>query len=136
MQLVKISGDSHVEGAAARPGGNAGLFLRPRRALVPERVHQRRDHDDPDPPLVPGEGAALCVTLRGVVSSPDTVLISGALGSVGRCAVFSAKDLGAKVIAGVRGKQIEEAKKLPGVVEAVAIDDDDALARIGLPTAT
>lgn len=66
------------------------------------------------------------------VQKDQTVLISGALGSVGRCAVFSAKELGAKVIAGVHGKQVEEARKLPGVVEAVALDDDDALARIGM----
>lgn len=66
------------------------------------------------------------------VQKDQTVLITGALGSVGRCGVFSAKELGAKVIAGVRGKQIDEAKKLPGVVNAIALDDDDAIARIGL----
>lgn len=66
------------------------------------------------------------------VQEGQTVLITGALGSVGRCAVFAAKELGAKVIAGVRGKQVEEAKKLPGVIEAIALDDDDAIARIGI----
>jgi len=62
----------------------------------------------------------------------QTILISGALGSVGRCAVYAAKEIGAKVIAGVRSKQLAEAKALPGVVEAIAIDNEEALARIGL----
>lgn len=62
----------------------------------------------------------------------QTILISGALGSVGRCAVYSAKELGAKVIAGVRKNQLDEAKALPGVLEAIALDDDDAIARLGL----
>jgi NADPH:quinone reductase-like Zn-dependent oxidoreductase len=62
----------------------------------------------------------------------QTILITGALGSVGRCAVYSAKELGAKVIAGVRSKQLEEAKALPGVIEAIALDDDEAIARLGL----
>ena len=62
----------------------------------------------------------------------QTILISGALGSVGRCAVYSAKELGAKVIAGVRKNQLDEAKALPGVLEAIALDDDEAIARLGL----
>ena len=66
------------------------------------------------------------------VQAGQTVVITGALGSVGRCAVFAAKELGAKVIAGVRKKQIDEAKKLPGVVDAVAIDDEEGLAKLGL----
>lgn len=55
--------------------------------------------------------------------SGDTVLITGALGSVGRTAVFVAKQHGAKVIAGVRAKQKEEAREL-GAEQVVAIDDD------------
>lgn len=82
-------------------------------------------------PLVSVTGDQI-VTDAAKVQNDHTVLITGALGSVGRCAVFSAKELGAKVIAGVRRKQLEEARKLPGVVEAVALDDDDAIARIGL----
>jgi NADPH:quinone reductase-like Zn-dependent oxidoreductase len=65
------------------------------------------------------------------VESGQTVLITGALGSVGRCAVFAAKEIGAKVIAGVRNKQLAEAKALPGVIEAIALDDDEAIARLG-----
>jgi len=61
----------------------------------------------------------------------QTIVLTGALGSVGRCAMFAAKEIGANVIAGVRRKQIEEAKKL-GAVEAIPIDDDDAIAKLGL----
>ena len=58
------------------------------------------------------------------------ILVSGALGSVGRAAVHVARKLGAAVIAGVRASQLAEARML-GVVDAVAIDDDAAIA--GLP---
>ena len=59
----------------------------------------------------------------------QTILVSGALGSVGRAAVHTAKKLGAKVIAGVRGRQLAEASKL-GVSHAIAIDDDAAIASL------
>jgi NADPH:quinone reductase-like Zn-dependent oxidoreductase len=42
----------------------------------------------------------------------DTVLVTGALGSVGRAAVYYAKRQRARVIAGVRTKQKEEAASL------------------------
>jgi NADPH:quinone reductase-like Zn-dependent oxidoreductase len=61
----------------------------------------------------------------------QTLLVSGALGSVGRAAVHSAKKLGAKVIAGVRARQIPEAKML-GVWDTLAIDDDAAIAAFAL----
>jgi NADPH:quinone reductase-like Zn-dependent oxidoreductase len=51
------------------------------------------------------------------------VLITGALGSVGRTAVHIAKKHGAYVIAGVRASQRTEAKKL-GADEVVAVDED------------
>ena len=56
----------------------------------------------------------------------QVVLITGALGSVGRAAVHSAKKIGAQVIAGVRGKELEEARSL-GVSDVLAIDDDQAI---------
>jgi NADPH:quinone reductase-like Zn-dependent oxidoreductase len=52
----------------------------------------------------------------------DLVLVTGAVGSVGRAAVFVAKQLGARVVAGVRKKQRAEAEKL-GAERVVAIDD-------------
>jgi NADPH:quinone reductase-like Zn-dependent oxidoreductase len=59
----------------------------------------------------------------------QTILVSGALGSVGRAAVHTAKKLGARVIAGVRGKQLSDALVL-GTWSVVAIDDNDEIARL------
>lgn len=64
-------------------------------------------------------------------SQGDTVLVTGALGSVGRSAVFAAKARGAKIWAGVRKNQVEEARKL-GVEGVVALDDPKDVAK--LPT--
>jgi NADPH:quinone reductase-like Zn-dependent oxidoreductase len=61
----------------------------------------------------------------------QTILLTGATGSVGRCALFAALEIGAKVIAGVRKKQIDEAKGL-GAVEAIDLDDDAAIAKLGM----
>lgn len=62
--------------------------------------------------------------------SGQTILLTGAVGSVGRCALFCAQELGVKVIAGVRKKQKEEALKL-GAVAAVDLSDSDELASLG-----
>ena len=59
----------------------------------------------------------------------QTILVSGALGSVGRAAVHTAKKLGARVIAGVRERQLAEVAEL-GVSHAVAIDDDLAISNL------
>jgi NADPH:quinone reductase-like Zn-dependent oxidoreductase len=62
---------------------------------------------------------------RGANVQPgQTVLITGATGAVGRSAVFAATEIGARIIAGVRGKYLDTARQLPGVSEAIAIDDD------------
>jgi len=58
-----------------------------------------------------------------------TVLVTGALGAVGRVAAWGIRQRGARVIAGVRGKQIEEAKAL-NVDDVVALDDDAAIAAL------
>jgi NADPH:quinone reductase-like Zn-dependent oxidoreductase len=57
----------------------------------------------------------------------QTIVVSGALGSVGRSAVHSAKKLGVRVIAAVRARQLEEARALD-VAGVVALDDDAAIA--------
>jgi NADPH:quinone reductase-like Zn-dependent oxidoreductase len=57
--------------------------------------------------------------------------VSGALGSVGRAAVHSAQKLGVRVIAGVRTHQLAQARAL-GVADAVAIDDDAAIANLAM----
>jgi NADPH:quinone reductase-like Zn-dependent oxidoreductase len=54
------------------------------------------------------------------------LLITGALGSVGRVAVHVARKHGAYVIAAVRSSQRAEAEKL-GVSEVVAVDDESQL---------
>lgn len=72
-------------------------------------------------PLVVTTGAQL---VEHIHPKPgQTVLVTGALGGVGRTAVFLAKQYGAKVIAGVRGNQKKEAEQL-GADQVVAIDDD------------
>ncbi|AXC13041.1 quinone oxidoreductase [Acidisarcina polymorpha] len=76
-------------------------------------------------PLISVTGDQL-VRLAAKVQKEQVVLVTGALGSVGRAAVHSAKKLGAQVIAGVRGKELAEARSL-GVADVLAIDDDQAI---------
>lgn len=71
------------------------------------------------------------VRLGTGIKEGQTVLITGAVGSVGRSAVQAAKDAGAKVIAGVRKRQLKEAEAL-GVDRVVALDDEDAMAGVEL----
>jgi NADPH:quinone reductase-like Zn-dependent oxidoreductase len=80
-------------------------------------------------PLIAVTGDQL-VRLTTKVKQGQTILVSGALGSVGRAAVHTAKKLGARVIAGVRGKQRDEAAAL-GAWSVVAIDDDAEIAGLG-----
>src|SRR5580698_3453719 len=63
------------------------------------------------------------------IKAGQTVLVVGAGGNVGRSAVFTAKDRGAIVIAGVLKKQMDEAKKV-GADQVVATDDDGAIANL------
>ncbi len=81
-------------------------------------------------PLVTLTGEQL-IRIGTGIQSGQTILVTGALGGVGRSAVFTAKQAGAKVIAGVRGKQLEEARSL-GADEVLAIDDDKAIEKLGL----
>ena len=61
----------------------------------------------------------------------DLLLVTGAVGSVGRAALHAATKLGARVIAGVRKGQVPEAAKL-GVESVVALDDPAMVDRIPL----
>lgn len=81
-------------------------------------------------PLVNVTGDAM-IRLGARVQSGQTVLITGALGGVGRSAIFAASQIGARVMAGVRGKRLEAARQLPGVSEVIAIDDDAAIDKLG-----
>jgi NADPH:quinone reductase-like Zn-dependent oxidoreductase len=61
----------------------------------------------------------------------QSVLITGALGSVGRAAVHTALKLGAHVIVGVRKHSVDEAKQL-GAHAVLAIDDEEELKKLGM----
>lgn len=56
----------------------------------------------------------------------DTILVSGALGSIGRLLVQMLKNDGYEVVAGVRGAKLDDAKAL-GASRVVALDDPAAL---------
>ncbi len=55
-----------------------------------------------------------------------TVLVTGAVGNVGRSAVFTAKESGWSVVAGVRNKRMQEAKTT-GADRVIALDDQASL---------
>ena len=61
----------------------------------------------------------------------QTFIVSGALGSVGRAAVHTAKKLGVHVIAGVRARQLKDAQALE-VSGTLAIDDANAIGNLPL----
>jgi NADPH:quinone reductase-like Zn-dependent oxidoreductase len=75
-------------------------------------------------PLVTTTGAALIEHV--VPHSGQTVLVTGALGGVGRTAVYVAKEGGAHVIAGVRERQKRQAQTL-GADRVIAIDLDSEI---------
>lgn len=112
-----------------RGGGYAELVLGPVDAWAP--VPAKLDLADAGAlPLVVLTGAQLAEDATDARAG-ETILVTGATGGVGRAAVFAAKARGAKVYAGVRGKQKGEAAKL-GADAVVAIDDDAEIAK--LPT--
>jgi NADPH:quinone reductase-like Zn-dependent oxidoreductase len=89
--------------------------------------------------LDPIEAAALPVVLNtgeqlinqfGKVQSGQTVVITGALGSVGRTAVWVAKKVGARVIAGVRSSQKTAAEEL-GADALLALDSRQEMDSLG-----
>jgi NADPH:quinone reductase-like Zn-dependent oxidoreductase len=90
--------------------------------------------------LDPIEAAALPVALNtgqqlivqaGKVQSGQTVVITGALGSVGRTAVWVAKKLDARVIAGVRSSQKEAAEELEADA-LLALDNRQEMDSLGV----
>jgi NADPH:quinone reductase-like Zn-dependent oxidoreductase len=78
-------------------------------------------------PLVTVTGNQLAAATGA--KAAQTVLVVGAVGNVGRSAVFTAKHLGATVIAGVLRKQMDEAKSV-GADRLLATDDDNAIASL------
>ena len=69
-----------------------------------------------------GLTARQAVDALGPLPAGTRVLVSGALGAVGRAVVQYLRELGATPVAGVRGARLEEGKALAG--EALDIDKD------------
>ncbi|WP_263366847.1 NADP-dependent oxidoreductase [Edaphobacter bradus] len=65
------------------------------------------------------------------VQAGQRLVVTGALGYVGRVAVFYAKQAGAAVIAAVRGARAREAALL-GADEVLALDDEADMRRLGI----
>jgi NADPH:quinone reductase-like Zn-dependent oxidoreductase len=65
------------------------------------------------------------------IQAGQTIMVVGAVGSVGRSAVFTAKGRGATVIAGVLKRQVDQAKAV-GADQVVATDDDGVIASLPL----
>jgi NADPH:quinone reductase-like Zn-dependent oxidoreductase len=80
-------------------------------------------------PLVTTTGNQLLSATE--IKAGQTVLVVGAIGNVGRSAVFTAKQRGATVIAGVLKTQMDQAKTI-GADQAVATDDDSAIASLAM----
>jgi NADPH:quinone reductase-like Zn-dependent oxidoreductase len=80
-------------------------------------------------PVVTQTGEQL-ITLGTKIQAGQTVLVTGAVGSVGRSAVWTAKKAGAKVIAGVKKSQLKEAATL-GADQVLALDDAEAIDKLG-----
>jgi NADPH:quinone reductase-like Zn-dependent oxidoreductase len=78
-------------------------------------------------PLVTTTGNQL-MSATGIKAG-QAVMVVGAVGNVGRSAVFTAKQRGATVIAGVLKRQTDEAKTV-GADQVVATDDDTAIANL------
>ena len=79
-------------------------------------------------PLVGVTGSQM-VSVASGLQTGQTVLVSGAAGAVGRCAVYMAKVLGAHVIAGVQRFQLDQADSI-GAHETIALDDSAAFAAL------
>ncbi len=80
-------------------------------------------------PLVTTTGNQLLAATG--IQAGQTVLVVGAGGNVGRSAVFTAKQRGATVIAGVLKRQMQtEDAKTVGADQMVATDDDAAMANL------
>jgi NADPH:quinone reductase-like Zn-dependent oxidoreductase len=80
-------------------------------------------------PLVTTTGNQLSAATG--IKAGEMVMVVGAVGNVGRSAVFTGKERGAVVIAGVLKSQMDEAKTI-GADQVVATDDDTAIANLPL----
>jgi NADPH:quinone reductase-like Zn-dependent oxidoreductase len=80
-------------------------------------------------PLVTLTGNQL-ITRGTTIQAGQTVFVTGAVGGVGRSAVWTAKKAGSNVIAGVRKSQMKEAAAL-GADQILALDDPAAIEKLG-----
>ena len=93
------------------------------------RVPERMDLADAGAlPLVVLTGAQLAEEATDARPG-ETILVTGATGSVGRVAVFAAKRRGARVLAGVKSAHRAEAERL-GADGVVLIDSDAEIAKL------
>jgi NADPH:quinone reductase-like Zn-dependent oxidoreductase len=95
-------------------------------AFVPERLDLVKAAALP---LVTLTGEQL-ITRGTKIQAGQTVLVTGAVGNVGRSAVWTAKKAGAIVIAGVKKAQIKVAETV-GADQVLALDDKAAVAKLG-----
>ena len=87
--------------------------------------------DLPDAAAIPLAGltGSQMISVASGLQSGQTVLVSGAAGAVGRCAVYMGKVSGAHVIAGVQRHQLDQADGI-GADETIALDDPAAFAAL------
>jgi NADPH:quinone reductase-like Zn-dependent oxidoreductase len=95
-------------------------------ALVPEKLDLVKAAALP---LVTLTGEQL-MTRGAKIQAGQTVLVTGAVGNVGRSAVWTAKKAGALVIAGVKKSQVKEAETLKAD-QILALDDAGAVDKLG-----
>ena len=79
-------------------------------------------------PVITNTGEQI-ITRAIKIQPGQTVVVTGALGSVGRAAVWVARKAGATVIAAVRGSQVKAAAAL-GANDVLALDDEAAVKRL------
>ncbi len=94
-------------------------------ALIPDGMNF---HQAAAIPLVTLTGTQLIEKAIGVAPG-QIVLVTGALGSVGRTAVYVAHELGARVLAGVRESEKAEAATI-GADAVIAVDNDQEIGRL------
>ncbi|MBB3692173.1 NADP-dependent oxidoreductase [Sphingomonas sp. BK580] len=135
-----VSGIVRAVGSAVRTFRPGDRVIALAEATYAERVTVAADilthlPDGVDPvdaaalPLVSMTGEQLVRVATGARGG-QTIVVTGALGSVGRAAVHTARKLGARVIAGVRARQQAEAAELD-VDGVLALDDEDSIGRLG-----
>ena len=123
--VTKVRVGDRVLGLGARSYAQKATINADALALVPDGLD-----------LVDAAALPLVLTTGGQLAAHadpkpgQTILITGALGSVGRVALFVAKQRGARVIAAVRRKQVQAAQQQLGADQVVATDDDAAIARL------